>query len=254
MSEEFIENLFHFPGTSNPENVEQVITKALSIKELEKAGYKFRGANGKYTRKKKWQNNPKLSVTSSDGKVLINLKKTTTPTSSKFLIGVLYCSAWLENKIKSADVFYNDQHGENRIASKHGPEKSEYMQSLIAKMNDEEFMLGLNQLIENPLPETLTEIQRSMIEATRVGVVSEDEVRNLMDTHSCLATDISRQHERLKAMMGDDNRVPNTINYPNITLLEHEKIMDTQTMRQQILILKKRLLHLNQHSKRPKRM
>ena len=115
-------------------------------------------------------------------------------------------------------------------------------------------MLGLNQLIENPLPETLTEIQRSMIEATRVGVVSEDEVRNLMDTHSCLATDISRQHERLKAMMGDDNRVPTTINYPNITLLEHEEIMDTQTMRQQILDLKKRLLHLNQHSKRAKRM
>ncbi|MEC8609055.1 MAG: hypothetical protein VXY42_00965 [Candidatus Thermoplasmatota archaeon] len=246
MSEEFIENLFHFPGTSNPENVEQVITKAfVNLNELEKAGYKFRGANGKYTRKKKWQNNPKLSVTSSVGKVLINLKKTTTPTSSKFLIGVLYCSAWLENKIKSADVFYNDQHGENRgIASKHGPEKSEYMQSLIAKMNDEEFMLGLNQLIENPLPETLTEIQRSIIEATRVGVVSEDEVRNLMDTHNCLATDISRQHERLKAMMGGDNRVPNTINYPNITLLEHEEIMDTQTMRQQIQELKEEIIAL----------
>ena len=36
----------------NPENVEQVITKAfVNLNELEKAGYKFRGANGKYTQK-----------------------------------------------------------------------------------------------------------------------------------------------------------------------------------------------------------
>ena len=61
MSEEFIEDLFDFPGNLNPENVEQVITKAyLNLHELKKAGYRFNGANGKYTRKKKWLNSPKL--------------------------------------------------------------------------------------------------------------------------------------------------------------------------------------------------
>ena len=155
MSEEFIEDLFDFPGVKNPENVEQVITKAyLNVHELKKAGYEFNGATGKYTRKKKWLNSPKLIVKTSDGKFTVNLKMTTTPRASKFLIGVLYCLAWLDDNIKSANVNYNDQHGVVRgIASRHGPEKSDYMQSLIAKMNDENFMLELDGLIENPLPE-----------------------------------------------------------------------------------------------------
>lgn len=240
MSEKFIENLFHFPGVKNPENVEQVITTAfLNLHELKKAGYTLHGASGKYTRKRKWFNNPKLTVKTSDGKFSVNLKKTTTPTASKFLIGVLYCLAWLDGNIKSANVNYNDQHGQVRgIASKHGPEKSDYMQSLIAKMKDENFMLELDELIENPLPDNLSEVQRSILDATRVGVVSEDEVRNIMDTHDCSATDVQREYERLKAIMEEDNRVPNKIKYPKIDLCEHEKIMDTQTMRQEIHELK----------------
>ena len=240
MSEKFIENLFHFPGVKNPENVEQVITTAfLNLHELKKAGYTIHGANAKYNRKTKWLNNPKLAVKTSDGKFSVNLKKTTTPTASKFLIGVLYCLAWLDGNIKSTNVNYNDQHGQVRgIASKHGPEKSDYMQSLIAKMKDENFMLELDELIENPLPDNLSEVQRSILDATRVGVVSEDEVRNLMDTHDCSATDVQREYERLKAIMEEDNRVPNKIKYPKIDLREHEKIMDTQTMRQEIHELK----------------
>ena len=243
MSEEFIEDLFDFPGNLNPENVEQVITKAyLNLHELKKAGYSFNGATGKYTRKKKWLNSPKLIVKTSDGKFTVNLKITTTPRASKFLIGVLYCLAWLDDNIKSANVNYNDQHGVVRgIASRHGPEKSDYMQSLIAKMNDENFMLELDGLIENPLPENLSEVQISILDATNVGTVSEDEVKNLMDTHDCSATDIQREYERLKVIMEDDNRVPNSINFPQIGLLEHEKIMDTQTMRLELSDLKSEL-------------
>ena len=99
-------------------------------------------------------------------------------------------------------------------------------------------MLELDELIENPLPDNLSEVQRSILDATRVGVVSEDEVRNLMDTHDCSATDVQREYERLKAIMEEDNRVPNKIKYPKIDLREHEKIMDTQTMRQEIHELK----------------
>ncbi len=236
MSEKFVQNLFRFPGTQNPNNIEQVVRKAfLNLHELKKAGYSYNGVSGNYNRTKKWHKNPKLSITSIDGRVSVNLTKTTTPTASKFMIAVLYCTAYLEGKIKSADLFYNDQHGKSRsIASRHGPEHSEYMQSLISKMNHENFMLELDGLIENPLPDNLSEVQRSILDATKVGVVSEDEVRNLMDTHDCSATDLLREYERLKVIMEQDNRVPNEISFPKIDLIEHEQIMDTQTMRQEI--------------------
>ena len=240
MSKKFVQNLFFFSGTKNPENIEQVITKAfLNLHELKKAGYDVNGTSGTYTRKNKWMKNPKISVSGSNGRVSIDLEKTTTPTASKFMIAVLYCVAYLQNKTKSAELFYNDQHGKNRsIASRHGPEHSEYMQRLISKLNDENFMLELDALIENPLPKELTELQRSIIDATKIGIVSADDVRDLMKMHDCTASDIQRDFERLKAIMEEDNRVPNMIKYPKIDLREHEKIMDTQTMRQEIHGLK----------------
>ena len=240
MSQKFVQNLFHFPGVQNPRNIEQVVRKAfLNLHELKKAGFEFNGVSANYNRKKKWFKNPKLSITGSDGRISVDLIKTTTPTASKFMIAVLYCTAFLGNKIKSADLFYNDQHGKNRsIASRHGPEHSEYMQSLISKMNDENFMLELNGLIENPLPENLSELQRSIIDATKIGVVSGEEVLNLMDTHDCSATDIQREYERLKVIMEEDNRVPDKISFPKISLLEHEESIDSQTTRQEIHNLK----------------
>ena len=240
MSQKFVQNLFHFPGAQNPRNIEQVVRKAfLNLHELKKAGFEFNGVSANYNRKKKWFKNPKLSITGLDGRISVDLIKTTTPTASKFMIAVLYCTAYLGNKIKSADLFYNDQHGKNRsIASRHGPEHSEYMQSLISKMNDENFMLELNGLIENPLPENLSELQRSIIDATKVGVVSGEEVRNLMEAHDCSATDIQREYERLKVIMEGDNRVPDKIRFPKINLLEHEEIIDTQTIRQEVHNLK----------------
>jgi FtsZ-binding cell division protein ZapB len=235
-----VQNLFHFPGAQNPRNIEQVVRKAfLNLHQLKKAGFEFNGVSANYNRKKKWFKNPKLSISGLDGRISVDLIKTTTPTASRFMIAVLYCTAYLGNKTKSADLFYNDQHGKNQsIASRHGPEHSEYMQSLISKMNDENFMLELNGLIENPLPENLSELQRSIIDATKIGIVSGEEVRNLMDTHDCSATDIQREYERLKVIMEEDNRVPDKINFPKIDLLEHEEIIDTQTTRQEILDLK----------------
>ena len=247
MSEKFVQNLFRFPGTQNPNNIEQVVRKAfLNLHELKRAGYSYNGVSANYNRKKKWYKNPKLSITSIDGRVSVNLTKTRTPTASKFMIAVLYCTAYLEDKIKSADLFYNDQNGKSRsIASRHGPEHSEYMQSLISKMNDEDFMLELDGLIENPLPDNLSEVQRSILDATKIGVVSEDQVHNLMNTHGCSATDLLREYERLKIIMEQDNRVPNKISFPKIDLIEHEQIMDTQTMRQEIFELEERVSNLN---------
>jgi len=246
MSVEYIQNLFHSPRTRNPSNIEQVITHAfLNLHELKKAGYSFNGASANYTRKKKWYKNPKLSVTGTDGRISINLRKTTTPTASKFLNAVLYCMAYLDNKIKSADVFYNDQHGQAQgIASRHGPEKSKYMQSLVSKMNDEEFMLELDEMIENSLPESLSEIQRSILNAVKKGVVSKEEVYNIMNTHKCSATDILQSFGHLQIIMETDNRLPNQIIFPEINLIQHEEIMDSQTMQQDILRLQDKISQL----------
>ena len=255
MSEEFIENLFDFPSNLNPENIEQVITKAfLTLHKLKQSGYSFHGANAKYNRKTKWLNNPKLAVKTSDGKFSVNLKKTTTPTASKFMIGVLYCLAWLDDNIKSTNVNYNDQHGQVRgIASKHGPKKSDYMQSLIAKMKNENFMRKLNASVENPLPENLSEVQISILDATKLGVVSDDQVYKLMNTHDCTATDIQREYERMKAMMEEDNRVPNKINFPTIDLIEHEEIMDAQAIRNELSALRSELSTLESNLQTVKR-
>ena len=59
-----------------------------------------------------------------------------------------------------------------------------------------------------------------------------------MDTHDCSATDIQREYERLKVIMEEDNRVPDKISFPKISLLEHEEIIDSQTTRQEIHNLK----------------
>ena len=105
-------------------------------------------------------------------------------------------------------------------------------------------MLELDGLIENPLPDNLSEVQRSILDATKIGVVSEDQVHNLMNTHGCSATDLLREYERLKIIMEQDNRVPNKISFPKIDLIEHEQIMDTQTMRQEIFELEERVSNL----------
>ena len=251
MSVEYVQNLFNFPGTRNPGNIEQVITNAfLNLHELKKAGYTFNGASANYTRKKKWHKNPKLSITGTDGRISINLMKTTTPTASKFLNAVLYSMAYLDNKIKSADVFFNDQHGQTQgIASRHGPEKSKYMQSLVSKMNDEEFMLELDGLIDNSLPENLSEIQHSILNATKQGVLTKDEVYNIMNVHECAATDIMLEFENLQVIMEEDCRVPNRINFPKIDLIEHEQIMDSHTLLQDIADLRYEISSLKSNIK-----
>ena len=82
-------------------------------------------------------------------------------------------------------------------------------------------------LIENPLPEDLSELQRSIIDATKLNVVSGEEIRNLMETHDCSATDIS-EYERLK-WLWKRIIVSQTKSVPQNRLVEHEEIIDSQT-------------------------
>lgn len=99
-------------------------------------------------------------------------------------------------------------------------------------------MLGLDGLIENSLPENLSEIQHSILNATEQGILSKDEVYNIMNVHECAATDLMLEFERLQVIMEEDSRVPNRINFPKIDLIEHEQIMDSHTLRQDIADLR----------------
>lgn len=228
MLDKFVKKLFHFQGSQNPKNLEQVVKDAFIIlHDLEKEDCVFNGTSGSYNPKKGWMKNPKLSITHpTDGRTNINLDRPSSPIASKFLIAVLYSIAYLKNKIQSAELFYEDKQGPKQsIASRHGPEKSDYMKSMISKMNDESFLNELEQFIEKPLPDHLTEVQRSLLGATEQGVVSQSEVQNIMKTHDIEATELMREYERLKVILGQDMRIPDQVVVPEIDLIKHEEQM-----------------------------
>jgi len=92
-------------------------------------------------------------------------------------------------------------------------------------MNDESFLNELEQFIEKPLPDHLTEVQRSLLGATEQGVVSQSEVQNIMKTHDIEATELMREYERLKVILGQDMRIPDQVVVPEIDLIKHEEQM-----------------------------
>ena len=228
MLNQFVKNLFHFQSSQNPKNLEQVITDSFIIlDELKKEDCVFNGTSGNYSLKKGWMKNPKLSITHpTDGRTNINLDRPLSTIASKYLVAVLYSIAYLKNKIQSAELFYEDKQGPKQsIASRHGPEKSDYMKSLISKMNDESLINELEQLIEKPLPEHLTEVQRSLLDGTKQGVVSQSEVQNIMKIHDIGATELMREYDRLRVILGQDMRIPDQVVVPEIDLIEHEEQM-----------------------------
>lgn len=228
MLNQFVKNLFHFQGSQNPKNLEQVITDAFIILDgLNKENCVFNGTSGNYSLKKGWLKNPKLSITHpTDGRTNINLDRPSSTIASKYLVAVLYSIAYLKNKIQSAELFYEDKQGSKQsIASRHGPEKSDYMKSLISKMNDESFLNELEQLIEKPLPDHLTEVQRSLLDGAKQGVVSQSEVDNIMKAHEIRATELMREYDRLRVIMGQDMRIPDQVVIPEIDLIKHEEQM-----------------------------
>jgi len=230
MLNQFVKNLFYFQGSQNPQNLEQVIKEAFTIlHSLENEGCEFNGTSGTYHIKKGWMKNPKLSITHpTDGRININIDRPSSATASKYLVAVLYSMAYLKQKIQSAELFYEDKQGPKKsIASRHGPEKSDYMKSMISKMNDEGFLSELEKIVEKPLPENLTQVQRSLLNGVRQGVIPHTEVEYILKIHDIKVSGLMREYERLKVIMGQDKRVPDEVVVPKICLLTHEeKVQD----------------------------
>ena len=227
---QFVKNLFIFQGSQNPQNLEHIIKEAFIIlHSLEKEGCEFNGTSGTYHIKKGWMKNPKLSITHpTDGRININIDRPSSATTSKYLVAVLYSMAYLKQKIQSAELFYEDKQGPKKsIASRHGPEKSDYMKSMISKMNDERFLSELEQMVEKPLPENLTQVQRSLLNAVKQGVIPHTEVENILKIHDIKVSDLMREYERLEAIMGQDQRFPSEVVVPEISLLAHEEAVQT---------------------------
>lgn len=106
----FIENLFKFSQQKNPENTEQIIEDAKTIRhELNEAGYSYTGAKATFTYTRKWLSNPTISLKSDEGRrITVNLDAPKSAKSSKFLISVIFCIAYMEmkGKITSTNLFF----------------------------------------------------------------------------------------------------------------------------------------------------
>ncbi|DAC19102.1 MAG TPA: hypothetical protein D7I06_00675, partial [Candidatus Poseidoniales archaeon] len=76
-------------------------------------------------------------------------------------------------------------------------------------------------------PENLTQVQRSLLNAVKQGVVPHTEVENILTIHDIKVSDLMREYERLGAIMGQDQRAPREIVVPEISLLAHEEAVQT---------------------------
>jgi len=214
----------------NPENIEMVIKRALEVDQIIiEQGFEIAGASATYNRKGIWSKNPKLTLVNSSGKDHKILPKPAAPREAKMLIALLYSLCHMNSIIDKAHVFYNDKKGTQAtsIASKHGPEKSEYMKSLIRGLNDEEMIARLNESIETPLPEELTPLQRKMISTLSEGYLTDEIAHRLMTSHKCSARELEDEIDSIRRVKGiTDRHIPSGIKWGSLKYLDHEDLLE----------------------------
>jgi hypothetical protein len=214
----------------NPENIEMVIKRALEVNQIIlEEGFEIAGASATYNRKGIWSKNPKLTLVNASGKDHKILPKPAAPREAKMLIALLYSLCHMNSIIDKAHVFYNDRKGAlaTSIASKHGPEKSEYMKGLIRGLNDEEMIARLNESIETPLPEELTPLQRDMISSLSEGYLTDEIAHRLMSSHKCSARDLEDEIESIRRVKGIiDRHIPIGIKWGRLEYLDHEDLLE----------------------------
>ena len=214
----------------NPENIEMVIKRALEVNQIIlEEGFEIAGASATYNRKGVWSKHPKLTLVNASGKDHKTLPKPAAPREAKMLIALLYSLCHMNSIIDKAHVFYNDKKGKlaTSIASRHGPEKSEYMKGLIRGLNDEEMIARLNESIETPLPEELTPLQRDMISSLSEGYLTDEIARRLMSSHKCSARDLEDEIESIRRVKGiTDRHIPSGIKWGRLEYLVHEDLLE----------------------------
>lgn len=250
--------MFQF-SHAQPENIELVVRKAIEIHTgLESDNIRIKGAAGAYNRKQGWNTNPKLTVEEiGHGKNNYNLEKPQTPTQSKFLVAVLYALCSINNCVDKAHLFYNDRHGKSRsIATKHGPEHSDYMQQLIAKLSDVDFVEKVKEEYGFHYPKDLTEVERSILDSVTKNELSLEDTEHLLKTHKIKAHQLLATIEKLSRRDDLSSKfLPTMIHWPTITLLEYEDRLTnaveqkTSALKTEVSILKKEKLKLSKNLK-----
>jgi hypothetical protein len=208
----------------NPENLEMVLKRCIIIDQrIKDEGYQIRGASATFSRKGTWSKHPKLTLQDSSGKKHVNLPKPSAPREAKMLVALLYSLCQMNSVIENAHVFYNDKKGlATSIASKHGPQKSEYMKSLIRDLNDERLIYRITESIESPLPGELTVLQKAMVENLKEGRLPHEVALALMEKFNCDARDLENQIEKISRVKGITERhTPEGISWGNISFLDH---------------------------------
>ena len=99
----FIENLFKLSQQQNPENPNEIIEDAKTIRhELNEAGYSYTGAKASFTYTRKWLSNPTISLKSNEGRrITVNLDAPKSAKSSKFLISIIFCIAYMNERFRA---------------------------------------------------------------------------------------------------------------------------------------------------------
>tara|TARA_B100000767_G_C19746591_1_gene528826 strand:- start:1175 stop:2032 length:858 start_codon:yes stop_codon:yes gene_type:complete len=209
---------------SNPENLTMVIKRCIEINQrIIKEGYQIKGASATFSRKGAWSKHPKLTLQNSNGKKHVDLPKPSAPREAKMIIAMLYSLCHMNSVIDNAHVFYNDKKGlATSIASKHGPQKSEYMKSLIRNLNDESLIHQITESIEHPLPSELTALQRAMIKNLKEGYLPHDIACSVMKKFECDARDLEDEIEKIIRTKGITERhIPVGITWETISFLDH---------------------------------
>ena len=215
-------------NNANPKNYRLIILNALECRNYIQAnGYMLKGVSARYTRKKKWETQPKISLVGSDGDTKNSkLEKPNTPTRSKSMIATLYALCHIEKKLKSCHVFYSDKKGgqEQGISSKHGPEKSDYMRGLITELNKPGLIEELEDSLMTSLPEGLTSLQKAILSVElEDGSLSTATIHDLKKKFKCDSIAIDDALRELSKTKGLGKRIIPLVNWGKIDSIVYKR-------------------------------
>ena len=224
----------------NPNNFRIIIQRALEYRnQLHLSGFTFKGAAASYTKKKKWENAPKVSLFSSEGgSKSHNITKPSTPTESKTLVAILYSLGHIENALRSCNLFYNDKKGKvQSIATRHGPEHSDYMKELISTLNEPGLVESIEETFQSPLPDDLNDLEMDLLESMfDNGKISNNRVHDLKKKHGCDELKIEESLEDLRNRNDLGNRQIPELKLDSVSAIEH--LTSMQDMQEQVNRLK----------------
>ena len=242
------------------------MSKAVEIKvTLDHEGFEVVGARGKVKKGTHWMAPPKISVKGKSGRKMVDLNSPKNQRQNKSLIALLYSMCHLSNAKQGANLFYSDNKGlATSLATKHGPDKSDYMKGLILVLENEEFIADLESKITRPLPENLTQLEMDIITESVEGLLSSDSVDKILQKHDITCEELEHSIKNLKASKEVENhRIPEKITWPKISLPDHFDALENKInsalnaanaeigdLKSELEITKEKLRHTEEYNQR----